>query len=240
MKHSPDPTPRYRSAHRERGAVLVIVMLVMMVLMGMGVTALWLASGNLNVAGSMNMRQQALYVAEAGLNRAIARLNDPAALNLDQLLAGTGHPLDDVPRSSNVGADGIPLGIGAVLIDTGTPLAGVAFPPASFNRGAGTEAAPVPTSMGSYTVWIRNDQGELRRGPAFYTADGGNQSVVLRAQGVAIDGRTTVVLEQVLIPGTAGNNAPPIAGQIPPSLCFSGKNACDDNSGTVAGMEVVN
>lgn len=221
----------------ERGAVLIVVMLVMMGLLGLGITALWLTSTNMQVGGNMNMRQQALYVAEAGLERAQAVLNAPVAPNMNQLLAGTNPGQDNVP--TGLDANGLPNGIGAVMMDGGAALNGIVFPPASFGRTAGAANAPTTATMGAYTVWIRNDTAEIRQGAAFYAADGGNQTVVVRSRGVALDNRTTVILEVAMIPGSSGNAGPGAAGQIPPSLCYAGKNACDDNSSTVAGMEVV-
>jgi hypothetical protein len=94
--------------------------------------------------------------------------------------------------------------------------------------------------MGIYTVYIRNDLAECRMGK--FTVDGaaagGNQIVVLRSEGTASDGRTTVVLEMTM--GSAGaSGATQGAGGIAAVLCNSGKNACDDNN-SVQNNVVVN
>ena len=215
--------------HAEAGAVLLIMMLLMLGLLGLGVTGLWLASGNLQVQGNNNLRAQALAVAEAGAARARAALN--VGVNVDNMLAGASPSRDDVPRALD--ASGKPTGVGAVFVDGGTALWNVAFPPASFGRTAGTADSPRATTMGAYTVWIRNDTAECRLGQ--YTHDG-NGTVVIRSRGVAADNLTSVVLEVALgatpaVPGTPG-----VAAGIPPVLCVSGKNACDDNSSTISGV----
>jgi hypothetical protein len=173
----------------------------------------------------MNQRAQALYVAEAGLERARAVLNvPPPAPALPALLAGSNPTYDDVPQKLD--DRGQPLGVGAILNDGATPLRAISFPPASFERSTGTADNPTVAVMGTYTVWIRNDLGELRQGK--WTTDD-NNTVVVRSQGVANDGRTTVVLEVTMLPSSQAPNppAPTVA-----SGCFSGKNACDDNSST--------
>lgn len=219
---------------RDRGAVLVIVMLVILGLLGLGVTALWLTTGNLQVGANMNLRAQALYVAEAGIERAREILNGPVPPNVNALLAGSTPGLDNVPTS--VDAAGRPNGIGAVLVDTaGVPLSNVAYPPATFGRTAGTANAPTATTMGTYTVWIRNDASELRQG--LYTSDT-NLAVVVRSRGLAPDGRTNVTLEVTLGPSPSNPGAPGNPALTPPVLCNSGKNACDDNNSTQYGIVV--
>jgi hypothetical protein len=211
---------------REHGAALITVMMVMVALLGLGVTALWLTSGNLQIGATTNLRNQALYVAEAGIEAARADLNATPLRSVNQLLAGGRDPLfDNVP--TGVTASGQPNGIGAVYFySNDTVLRDVAYPPASFARGAGSTAAnPMSTTMGSYTVWIRNDTADLRQGN---TTSDGNGSIVVRSRGVAVDGRTEVVLEVTL----GGGSTPPLN----PTICMSGKNACDENSSTLSGI----
>ena len=220
---------RRRPRNADAGAVLLIMMLLMLGLLGLGVTGLWLASGNLQVQANNHLRAQALAVAEAGIERTRAALN--AGVNVDGILAGGSPSVDDVPRALD--SAGRPIGVGAVFSDAGTLLWNVAFPPASFGRTGGTATSPQATTMGTYTVWIRNDLAECRTGQ--YTRDT-NGTVTVRSRGVAADNLTTVVLEVALgatpaIPGTPG-----VSAGIPPVLCVSGKNACDDNSSTISGV----
>jgi hypothetical protein len=93
--------------------------------------------------------------------------------------------------------------------------------------------------MGRYTVWIRNDTSEIRRATtaADHTKDT-NGTVVVRSMGVAPDGRTTVVLEVTLAPGTTPGSGPPVVNPNAPVLCNAGKNSCDDNSSTQSGVVV--
>lgn len=222
----------------QRGAVLIIVLMVMLGLLGLGVTALWMTTSNLAIGANMNQRAQALYAAEAGIERARAVLNaEPPLTNaqVNAMLAGSnpGAGQDNVP--TGVDGNGVPNGVGAVLVDGVTPLFNVPFPPASFNRNAGTVDDPTATTMGSYTVWVRNDTAEIRKGSP--TAEG-NGSLVVRARGVAIDGRATVILEASLgaLPGSPGTPGGP--GAPPPVLCNAGKNSCDDNNSVVSGLVV--
>jgi hypothetical protein len=208
----------------ERGAVLITVMLVMLALLGLGVTALWITSSNLQVGANANMRNQALYVAEAGIERVRADLNGPVARDIPTLLQGSGHTLDNIPTGGGVDANGRPTGIGVIYIEGAVALAAINFPPASFNRGAG--ATPTSTTMGRYTIWIRNDTAELRQNPTAITADT-NGTVVVRSRGVASDDRTEVVLEVTMGRGLGANSS---------NFCNAGKNACDENSSTLTGI----
>lgn len=223
---------RARPRDPEAGAVLLLVMMLMISLFGLGVTALWLTSGNLQIGTNVNQRMQALYCAEAGIERARSILNTVPPPDLAPLLTGTGNADDDVP--SALDASGVPVGVGAILMSGTTALDKVAFPPAAFKRDKGTATAPVSATMGTYTVWIRNDTAECRQGK--YLADG-NGSVVIRSRGLAPDNLTTVVLE-VVMGGTPGGPSSTTTTAFVPVLCNSGKNSCDDNSSTVSGVVV--
>ena len=87
--------------------------------------------------------------------------------------------------------------------------------------------------MGTYTVWIRNDQTEVRKG--MYTNDD-NDTVVIRSRGVASDGRTNVVLEVTMLPTALVTATAGAAGGGLGDDCVAGKNACDDNSSTQYGI----
>jgi hypothetical protein len=216
-----------RKTRGDRGAVLIIVLLVMIVLMSLGMVSLWMTTGNIRIAASMSLRAQTLYCAEAGMERAKAYLNTAPAANtspfLTAMLGGTGLALDDVP--TGVDAAGKPLGVGAILVAGGTALVAIPFPPASFERTAGTANAPQATQMGAYTVWVRNDLTDLRDGRL--TTDT-NNSVVVRSQCVAPDGRTTAAIEVTFVPPIVS----PTINMI--SECLdSGKNVDDANTNTL-------
>ena len=213
----------------QRGAVLLIIMLLVLGLLGIGITGLWLTSGNLQVQANTNLRAQALVVAEAGVERARAALN--AGVDVNAMLAGRTPGQDDVP--TGVDGTGRPNGAGAIFVDGAVTLSSVAFPPVSFGRTGGTAIAPVAATMGTYTVWVRNDTAEIRQGKLTQDTNG---TVMVRARGVAPDNRTAVVVEVALgatpaVPGTPG-----VAPGAPTVRCVSGKNACDDNSSTVSGV----
>jgi hypothetical protein len=234
-----------RGLPAEHGAVLVVVMLIMIVLLGLGMSGLFLTRSNLQMATNTNLRNQALYVAEAGLERARDILNGPVSPDLTALLGGAGHapnPADEIPTQVDA-VNGLPVGRGAILTDTsGAALLKISYPTSVYH------AEPVPGNpdglnaglMGMYTVYIRNDVAECRQGR--FTIDGeaagGNQVVVIRSEGTALDGRTTVVLEMTMGGGGAGGDQQG-AGGIAAVLCNAGKNACDDNN-SVQNNVVVN
>lgn len=224
---------------------MVIVMLSMIGLIGIGMAGVFLTGGNVQVAANTNLRNQALYVAEAGLERARDILNGSADIDYTAMLGGTGHKAhasDEIP--SSLDAHGRPIGRGAVMRDAANvPLFQVTYP-TSISR---TEAIPgdnpngAPNAyMGSYTVYVRNDTAECRLGRYLVdgTAAGGNQMVVVRSEGTAFDNQTTVVLEVVMGPSGGGTTAGSGAGGVNQVLCNSGKNACDDNNSVIANVVV--
>ena len=58
----------------------LLVMMLMISLFGLGITALWLTSGNMQIGTNVNQRTQALYCAEAGIERRLAARQAGAAL----------------------------------------------------------------------------------------------------------------------------------------------------------------
>jgi len=226
--------------------VLITVLLVMIALLGLGVTALWLTSGNMSVGASTNLRNQALYVAEVGIERVRNDLNraTPPAPYLTvpewktALLNGktASAPRNFKPTlgvyASPPDMAGKPDGVGVIYYEGNTALDDLPWPPVGFDRGAAATAR-----MGTYTVWIRNDTAELRQIPTKISADD-NNTMVVRSEGVAADGKTRVVLEVTMGPGSTPSNAAPVAPATPPVLCNSGKNACDENSSTQSGVVV--
>jgi hypothetical protein len=221
-------------------------MLIMIVLFGLGMSGLFLTRSNVQMLANTNLRNEALYVAEAGLERARDILNSPVVPDLTALLGGAGHvpyPADEIPNAVD-SVYGLPVGRGAILTDgAGVPLWRVNYPTSI----AHSEAVPGNPSglsaplMGIYSVFIRNDTAECRMGK--FTVDGqaagGNQAVVIRSEGTANDGRTTVVLEMTMGVGPGGGGEQG-AGGIAAVLCNAGKNACDDNNSVQNNVVVSN
>jgi hypothetical protein len=229
----------------QAGAVLVIVMLAMIGLLGIGLTGVFLTGGNVQMAANTNLRNQALYVAEAGLERARDILNGPSQVDFPAMLGGAGHVAylhDEIPNSLD--SRGQPVGRGAIMRDAaGVPLYKVSYP-TSVSRtepipGDNPHGAP-NAFMGSYTVYVRNDTAECRMGK--YVVDGpavnGNQMVVVRSEGTGFDNRTLVVLEVVLGPKGGAGTGQTGAGGVSQVLCNSGKNACDDNNSVINNIVV--
>jgi hypothetical protein len=229
----------------ERGAILLAVMMIMIVLLGLGMAGLFLTKSNVQMLTNTNLRNQALYVAEAGLERARDILNGPVSPDLTALLGGSGHqanPADEIPAAVDL-VYGFPVGRGAILTDTGgVPLYRVNYPTSVDHSEAvpGNPDGVRAQLMGVYTVYIRNDTAECRMGK--FTIDGvatgGNQVVVIRSEALANDGRTSVVLEMTM-GGSGSNGTAQGAGGISAVLCNAGKNSCDDNN-SVQNNVVVN
>jgi hypothetical protein len=237
--------PRSPQSRRDgqAGAIMVIVMLSMIGLIGIGMAGVFLTGGNVQVAANTNLRNQALYVAEAGLERARDVLNG-MEIDYVSMLGGTGHtahPHDEIP--SALDSHGRPVGRGAILRDAASVALYQVTYPTSISR-----SEPIPGNphgapnlyMGSYTVYVRNDTADCRMGRYLIdgAAAGGNQMVVVRSEGTAFDNQTTVVLEVVMGPKGGGSTAGSGAGGIDQVLCNSGKNSCDDNNSVVANVVV--
>lgn len=230
-----------RARPADQGSILVVVLLIMIVLLGLGMSGLFLTKSHMQSLTNTNLRNQALYVAEAGLERARDILNGPIPPDLPSLLGGTGHvadPADEIPTALD-SIYSMPIGRGAILTDTaGVPLLRVSYPTSvAHSEPVPGNPAGVPNSlMGVYSVFIRNDNAECRMGQ--YTGDT-NRAVVVRSEGTASDGRTTVVLEMTMGAGS-GVGTGSGAGGITPVLCNSGKNACDDNNSVQNNVVVSN
>ena len=228
----------------QAGAVLIIVMLAIIGLLGIGLTGVFLTGGNVQIAANTNIRNQALYVAEAGLERARDILNGPAQVDFQAMLGGAGHtahPADEIPHAVDL-ATGQPIGRGAIMRDAANvPLYQVTYP-TSVSRtepipGDNPNGAP-NTFMGTYTVYIRNDTAECRKGKFVDDGPNGNQMVVVRSEGTAFDNRTVVVIEMVMGPKGGGGTNQNGAGGVSQVLCNSGKNACDDNNSVINNVVV--
>jgi hypothetical protein len=170
-----------------QGAILLVVLLVMVVLIGVGMTGLLLTSNSVQMSSNITMRNQALVVAEAGIERARQILNFIPASNpnwvpaIQTLLQGQNPSNgDEIPSSAEEcsglkppsGTGTISQKRGAVLMDSvthgctsSTPckLSTVTYPQlVTYNEtisGFGTSLRP---NMGHYTVYIRQDQADCR------------------------------------------------------------------------------
>jgi Tfp pilus assembly protein PilX len=86
----------------ERGAVLMVVLIAMVALLGLGMTGLFLTSGSIQMNTNINLRNQALLVAEAGVERARDVLNNPGWIPpVSVLLKGANASIDEVPQSAS-------------------------------------------------------------------------------------------------------------------------------------------
>jgi len=138
VKSLQSPSKRNRRC-TDVGAVLLVVLIVMVALLGLGMTGLFLTSSSIQMNTNINLRNQAIVVAEAGLERARGILNDKNSTpSLPALLAGSNPGAgDDVPTSANA-CDGI-AARGAILVD---------------NLSAGCTAGPA--NVRHCTTWVRN------------------------------------------------------------------------------------
>jgi|WetSurMetagenome_2_1015567.scaffolds.fasta_scaffold14336_3 uncharacterized membrane protein YgcG len=205
----------------ERGAALIVVLLVVLVLMAAGLVGLHLSSQGTMMASNLNLAEQARISAEAGLERGRAVLLSSPGVRVSDLLAGTNDPDDQVPNDPS-GCDGSSRG--AVLVDPTTHSKVKDVPYPSIDRSVlPPSAGTVTSSMGHYTVYVRQDQGDCRMGN--YTCDSypdsgsctppqgspaPNGYVVVRSEAVASDGKSRAVVEMtvrlVLPPSTGGSS----------------------------------
>lgn len=246
--------------HRRRtdtGAILIVVLVLVVSLLGLGMTGLFLTNTNMQMNANINLRNQALVVAEAGLERAKYALNHPNPPDVHGLLKGFSLNEDEVPSSLDPHL-GTPVGRGAIFVDqmsqgctsSGCALLNVPYPGIDRSGDLPDSSGAVRArSMGTYTVYIRQDLADMRMGnyQCEHTPglDGGcappsgapqpNGAVVVRSEGVAYDNRTRVVLEMTMTPAQSlgGVSNTPVA-----ALCAAGASGCDDNSSTQSGLVV--
>lgn len=205
------PLPR-RARTSERGSALVLALLVTFVILGVGLTALWLSSSSTKIASNLTRRQEALYAAQTGVDRARRVLT--TVPNLNALLNG----------GACTATQDDPLGRGRVLCEGAMPLEDVRVIPASTTAAT---AVRQTARNSSYTVLIRNDSSEFawcngRLDPGETSDDGncdGNSGaesdlwratndldgrVIVRSEGTGADNTSFVAVEVVLsqTPGT--------------------------------------
>lgn len=195
MRSSTRPVhPRRRDG--ERGMSLVVTMLILMFLLALGMAVVWYTSLQMGAARNLNARQMAANAAQAGVQHVRAILA-PTTTDWSQCLAGHTNTANSIPDASN------PTRIGAILYKdcangsgtdctTGTgPLQNCPFTAASGDAGL--------QSLGTYTVWIRNDPADLAR--ASWTTDT-NTAVIVRVVGSDPAGTAQVVLEAAVVRDT--------------------------------------
>jgi hypothetical protein len=247
---------------------LVVVLLVMMALLGMGLVGLYLTSGSIQMNANINMRNQALFVAESGINRAKSVLNRtipglPAwSPNLAGMLAGTTSPTgvpvtlnlrDDIPNDPVYGcqaADGV--GRGAYLRDEPGTVTGCASNSgyidcaiAFSDNPSDPNAPPVPTGqiMGTYTLFIRQDLADCRTGNFTCDGDPSNPNPNCpTANGIVVirsEGTASDNRTRVVLEVTMARN--PNATFVEARLatvCPAGQAGCDDNASVQQGITV--
>lgn len=203
-----------RAEAGEFGSALVIAVLITLLLVGLGLSAMWLGSQGAHVTGSLARRQEAIYAAEAGIERARAVLE--ISTNWNTLLGSAsggicGATLDD------------PAGKGNVLCDGATPME-YAMPAAPQTAAL----APVVTRA-RYTLFVRNDPAEAAQpGGRYQDVD---RRVIVRSEGRGADGMSVVAIEAMLLVGGGGG-----PGNVP-DYSQAGLNSGGSNSGqtTIAG-----
>ena len=148
-----DSSTRSSLRRPQDGAVLVVVLLAMIGLLGMGLAGLYLTSGNIQMSSNINMRNQALYVAEGGIQVAKGILNRPNSdlsyPNLSLMLSGTAGPSGATVATPSGFTDEIPGRAGTDASDPGCS--------GKSSNGVSTRGAylrddnPTPTGFGWQT-----------------------------------------------------------------------------------------
>jgi Tfp pilus assembly protein PilX len=231
-----------RRQSTDRGSVLVLALLVTLIILGIGLTVMWVASSGSKMSGNITRRQEALYSAEAGIERARALLYASPNSWGDFLKGCTSatRNIDDV---------------GVVMCDA--PNTGATPLQWTLVIGGTTTTATETQKFGGanmdklqYTVWIRNDWGSegcLQVTKSKWDCDDPpdgvgetktndikgtntkfekNGRVIIRSEGIGRDGLSTVTLEVIVTkPGSAAAAS---------SYSQAGLNAQGSNSGKAA------
>jgi hypothetical protein len=144
---------RSRSSSQS-GSVLILAMLVTLVILGVGLTAMWIASSEMKISGNITRRQECLYGAESGLERARSILATSASTWATLLTTATCSATEDdyTPGTPTTGTGQK----GKILCDDSSPP----LPMENIPLFEGTTLTnPGLTNM-TYTIWIRNDDAE--------------------------------------------------------------------------------
>ncbi len=216
-----------RLRREEQGSVMVLAMLVTLVILGIGITVMWVSTSGMKVSTNITRRQEALYAAEVGIERARAMLM--ANTNWTNLLKGTSCTVA-LPVFDDY--KGLPLCVGTDILRNLGVTAGYA--------GPASGADPVAQRM-VYSVWIRNDwmvECDDKASKAKSVACGksgktkgdldtintdNNGRVIVRSEGLGRDGLSYVAIEAVISRG--------VEGTLAKSYTQAGINAQGTNSG---------
>lgn len=210
-------TPSSARRGPDQGSVLLIAMLVTLMVLGIGLTAMWLSSSGTKISGNLTRRQEALYAADTGIERAQALLR--ARADWATLLRGGDGSLCTPAVTSYV------PGKGLVLCDGAAPLENVFFVTGSSAASSDPRTAQMAHNL-RYTVYVRNDDAEYQwcngvnepgepAGSDSGDCDGDgvgataadldlrrfgdhDRRVVLRAEGVGRDGLSQLAIEAVV------------------------------------------
>ncbi len=169
----------------ESGSVMILAMLVTLLIMGIGLTAMWLSSSKMKVSGNVARRQENLFIAETGLERARAILAS-TSVTWAKLLSNVtcGAKQDDIGGKGKVLCEGDLLG---------KPMENVSLTEGSAITGPGQADM-------TYTIWIRNDDAEVANNlatgrPAQLDLD---RRVVARVEATGRDQLSFFAVEAVL------------------------------------------
>jgi hypothetical protein len=97
MMRTPRPDPLVRRAAREDGSAIIMALMTMMLLTALGLALVLATSAETMIAANYSSGQEALYAADAGMERAVLEL--PGIADLDALLQG---------QVASVFRDGVP------------------------------------------------------------------------------------------------------------------------------------
>jgi hypothetical protein len=187
-----------RTRSSESGMSLVVTLLIVMAVLGLGMAAVWYASLQIGAARNLNSRQTALNAAHAGVQHARAVLATTPFASWGSCLQAHlpttdgGTSADDVPDQTHPARKGVVLFNSCVAPGGSdcTVTGPLVTCPYAVNGG---DAGLV--TLGTYTVWIRNNQGQILSGlPTTPNYNG----VIVRAEGKDLAGTSTVVVEASL------------------------------------------
>ena len=184
--------PSLRARAGERGITLLLTLVLIVAMLGMGFLAVYVSSSGIGLQTNISARQAAMNAAQAGLQHARLILAAVGTTNgygtctngWTCVLQGRTHAKDDLPTSGNA------KGVGAILYDGNNPIVDMPSP----NGSSAT------TTLGQYTVWVRNDLADVTVAMANATPNtallvDNNGIVVIRVVGKDKSGAAQVAIE---------------------------------------------
>ncbi|WP_017328217.1 hypothetical protein [Synechococcus sp. PCC 7336] len=145
--------PKLGSRPNLRGYLLVTSLLIMAVLLVLGAGASSLVVSNANIARNISANTQAKYLADSGIDAALAFVDSPGTYDTEVAIVAAINAMPAIPVPSNVGSGQIQVAAAAVS----TPLATLVDGDTTFIRITSTYTEGITSSQSDATVQLTVD-----------------------------------------------------------------------------------